>query len=273
MLKTKYYCLIAGLPELNINDKTLSVSSLEFKHELSEQLQPADYKLAELLYFKYDNENLLNLILKKDKTFNNLGKYSHEELLEQIKEPTYIVGYMNQFIIDYKNKKTEFSDLILEKKLQTLFFDFVLQTKNEFLKKWFEFDMNIKNILTAINCRKYDYNIEKQLIKVKHTNEVFQNLLKETPKLDSFSDEVMYAKEIFQIAESEDTLSEKENAIDQIKLKFLEEFTFFKYFNIEKILAFIILLNIIERWSKVDNKAGEKIFKKIISNLQFTISD
>jgi hypothetical protein len=273
MLKTNYFCLIAGLPDIIINETKSVVSSKEFKIELSEQLEPDDYKLAELLYLNHDNENLLNIILKRDKPFNSLGKYSQEELEEQIKEPTYIVDYMNQFIIGFKAEETQISDLTWENKLQSLFFDFVLQTKNIFLKKWFEFEMDIRNILTAFNCRKYNYNVEKQLIHTKQRNEVFENLIKETIKLDSLSDDVMYAEKILQIAESDDNSSKKEKAIDMIKWEFLEEFTFFKYFNIEKILAFIIILNIVERWKKLDNKTGEEVFKKLIDDLQFTIND
>lgn len=267
MLKTNYYCLVAGLPDIIINETKSLVSSHEFKIELSEQLEPADYKLAELLYLNYDNQNLLNLILKKNKPFNNIGKYTQEELEEQIKEPTYIIDYMKQFIINFKAEDTKLSDLNWENKLHTFFFDFVLHTKNDFLEKWFKFDMDIKNIFTAINCRKFDYKIEEHLIYVKNKNEVYGNLIKETPKLDSLSDEVIYAEKILQIAESDDNSSEKEKAIDMIKWTFLDEYTFFKYFNIEKILAFIIKLNIVERWIKLDNETGEKLFKKLINDL------
>lgn len=267
MLNTNYYCLVAGLPDIIINETKSVVSSSEFKIELSEQLEPADYKLAELLYLNYDNQNLLNLILEKNKPFNNTGKYTQEELEEQIKEPTYIIEYMKQFIINFKAEETKLSDLIWENKLQTLFFDFVLLTKNDFLKKWFRFDMDIKNILTAINCQKFDYKKEDNLISVKHKNEVYKNLIKGTLKPDSLSDEVIYAEKILQIVESDSNSSEKEKATDMIKWKFLDEFTFFKYFNIEKILAFIIKLNIVERWIKLDNETGEILFKKLINDL------
>ena len=267
MLKTNYFCLVAGLPDIIINETKSVISSKEFKLELSEQLEPADYKLVELLYLNYDNQNLLNLILKKNKPFNNTGKYTQEELEEQIKEPTYIIDYMKQFIINFKAEEAKLSDLSWENKLQTLFFDFVLLTKNDFLKKWFRFDMDIKNILTAINCQKFDYKKEEHLINVKHKNEVYKNLIKDALKSDSLAGEVIYAEKILQIVESDDNSSEKEKATDMIKWTFLDEFTFFKYFNIEKILAFIIKLNIVERWIKLDNETGEILFKKLINDL------
>ena len=200
MLKTNYYCLVAGLPDMIFNEIKPVVSCQDFKNELAEQLQPVDFKLAELLYLNYDNQNLLNLILKKNKPFNNTGKYTQEELEEQIKEPTHIIDYMRQFIIAFYAEETSLSDLNWENKLQSFFFDFVLETKNEFLRKWFKFDMDIKNIFTAINCRKYDYNIDEHLISVKDKNEVYENLINKTPKFDSLSDEVIYAEEILQIA-------------------------------------------------------------------------
>ncbi len=109
MLKTNYFCLIAGLPDIIINETKSLISSPEFKFEISEQLEPTDYKLAEMLYFKYDNENLLNIILKRNKPFNNLGKYTQDELEEQIKEPTHIVVYMKQFITGFKAEEKQVS--------------------------------------------------------------------------------------------------------------------------------------------------------------------
>ena len=105
MLKANYFCLVAGLPDIIINETKSVVSSKEFKLKLFEQLEPADYKLAELLYLNYDNENLLNIILKKNKPFNDLVKYTQEEL----EEPTHIVVYMKQFITVFKAEEKQVS--------------------------------------------------------------------------------------------------------------------------------------------------------------------
>lgn len=270
MFKRYYYCLIAGLPDIFIDGNKPRETSQKFKNELAEQLHPSDFKLAELLYLQYDNENLLNLLLKQDKQFVGLGKYTEIEMEEQIKEPTYILDFLKQFIINNKTDTYDSTNLSSENELQSLFYEHVLQSKNDFLTKWFKFDMDMKNILTAINCRKYGYDIEKQLLYVKHEDEVYESLLKGSPKSDLLSDEVPYVNKILQISESEMDASEKEKALDNIKWIFLDEYTFFNYFNIEKILSFIIKLNIIERWVELDNETGKVLFTRLINDIKMS---
>ena len=128
----------------------------------------------------------------------------------------------------------------------------------------------MKNILTAVNCHKYNYDAEKQLIPVKHENEVYETLIKSSPKADLLVDEVPYVDKILQIAESEMNISEKEKALDNIKWKFLDEYTFFNYFTIEKILSFVIKLNIVERWIELDNETGKALFNRLINDIKMS---
>lgn len=270
MYKRNYYCLVAGLPDIIIDGNKPGKTSHEFKNELAEQLLTSDYKFAELLYLHYDNKNLLNLLLKQDNRFIPLGNYTEEYLEEQIKEPTNIVDYMKQLIFNFKAETSGNSNLSIENELQSLYYEYVLQVENDFLKQWFMFDRDMKNILTAVNCRKYGYDTEKQLIPVKHENEVYETLIKSSPKPDLFADEVPYADKILQIAESEMDISEKEKALDNIKWKFLDEHTFFNYFTIEKILSFVIKLIIVERWIELDNETGKALFIRLINDIKMS---
>ena len=270
MFKKNYYCLVAGLTDIIMEGNKPGETSHEFKNELAEQLHTSDYKLAELLYLNYDNKNLLNLLLKQENQFITIGNYSEEYLEEQIKEPTNIVDYMKQLIFNIKNETSRNLNLSSENELQSLYYEYVLQVKNDFLEQWFRFDRDMKNILTAVNCRKYGYDTEKQLIPVKHENEVYETLIKSSPKPDLLTDEVPYADKILQIAESEMDISEKEKALDNIKWKFLDEFTFFNYFTIEKILSFVIKLKIVDRWIELDNEAGKVLFNRLINDIKMS---
>jgi len=270
MFKRNYYCLVAGLPDIIIDGNKPGETSHEFKNELAEQLLTSDYKFAELLYLHYDNKNLLNLLLKQDNRFITLGNYTEEYLEEQIKEPTNIVDYMKQLIFNFKAETSGNSNLSSENELQSLYYEYVLQVKNDFLEQWFKFERDMKNILTAVNCHRYDYDTEKQLIPVKHKNEVYETLVKSSPKPDLLADEVPYVEKILQIAESEMDISEKEKSLDNIKWQFLDEHTFFRYFTIEKILSFVIKLNIVERWIELDNETGKALFTRLINDIKMS---
>jgi len=263
-----YYCLVAGLPDIFMDGNKPGMLSTEFKNELAEHLHPYDYQLAELLYLTFDNRNLLNLLLKQGNPFISSGNYKEEYFEEQIREPDNIVDYMKQVIISFKAESSGTSYLRTEIELQSLYYDYVLQVENDFLKRWFAFNLNMNNILAAVNCYKYGYDTEKHLIPLKHDNEVYEILNKSSPKADLFADRIPFIENILQIAESESDLSEKEKAYDTIKWNFLDEHTFFYYFTIEKILSYVIKLSIVERWIEFDNETGKLFFNKLIGDIK-----
>jgi len=270
MLKKNYYCLVAGLPDLFFNENKLVFSSLDFRNELKYQLGKSDFELSRLLYLPYDNKNLLNLLFEKNEPFNELGNYEKEFLENQILQPVEIPDYMIQFIQWTKNLETRELNLQIENKLQSLYFEYALTSKNSYLKEWFTFELNIKNILTAFNGVQFNYPLEKHLIQVEQNNANYSLLLNKRLKHELFEEDLPFADQIFRIAESVTNPKEKEKAIDKILWTYLDEQTFFHYFTIEKILSYIVKLSIIERWMKLDAETGKALLNKLIEELKLS---
>lgn len=268
LTKKNYYYLVSGLSDLVIDGSKLLETCLIFKNEMEEQLEPKDYELATLLYLQYDNKNLLNILLKQGYAHSPIANYSLGFLEEQIKQPTDIVDYLKKFIQQFNKETFDRSILNCEKQLQSLYYEYVLQTKNDFLTQWFRFEYHLKNIRTAINSHKFDYNIEEQLIPINNQNDVYKILLKRSPNAELFTDEVPFVEEIIKITKSETNITEKEKNLDNIKWEFIDENTTSYYFGIEKILGFIIKLNIVERWKYLDNKTGKSLFEKLINQIK-----
>ncbi|WP_372639921.1 DUF2764 family protein [Ancylomarina sp.] len=265
--KRNYYCLISGLPDIILEDTKTGKGglSLKFKTDLSEQLHPNDYELAKLLYLHYDNKNLQNLLFRPVKPFSILGNYSQAYLIEQINEPERREDYIFSLINSLKDESFSLDNVNVT---QSWFYSHVLKTKNSFLKRWFTFDKDMKNILTAVNCKKYKYNSEQHLISVKNSNDVYNILVKNGPKEDLLTDELAFADEIIQIAESDMDITAKEKALDLIKWKFLDESIVFSYFTIEKILVYILKLEMLERWREIDDETGKAFFSKLVHDLK-----
>lgn len=267
MLKQDYYCLISGLKDLLLEGVKPNISSAEFKDELSTKLHSTDLELVKLIYLQYDNQNLLNYLLDKNKAHSPLGTYSKEYLMDQIKNPETIIDYMIVFINHWRSEEQSKSNLYYENYLQSLYYQYVLKVDNDFLKQWFAFDRNVKNIITAINCRKYNYDIENQLIAIQNDNEIYQILQNKTINPELIKDLVPYGDEIIQLMESDKDISNKEKSIDFIKWKFLDDLTVFNYFTIEKILSYIIKLEMTERWYYMNTEEGKEVYKKLIDNM------
>lgn len=57
-----YYCLVAGLPDISLDDGKLSYFVSDFKAELYPDLSAQDRKLIDLFYLKFDNTVILKLL-------------------------------------------------------------------------------------------------------------------------------------------------------------------------------------------------------------------
>jgi len=167
-----------------------------------------------------------------------------------------------------KNLELKEYSVEAENKLNTLFYEYVLQEKNEFISDWFQFELNVKNVLTAFNSRQFNYDPEKQLLEVGSNKQVYNLLIGNRLKSEFFEEELPFAEQIFRLAGSDLTIVEKEKAIDKIKWDYLDEFTFFHYFTIEKIVSFTLKSGIIERWMKLDVETGTSLLNKLINELK-----
>src|SRR6056297_311800 len=107
-----YHCLIAGLPDLFLDESELHFSLLDFKNNLEDELYEDDYKLAQKLFLPYDNKNLLNILQEQYDQHDPLGNYTLEEMERELDEeealgvwPHYMYDFANRYRED-KNSKT-----------------------------------------------------------------------------------------------------------------------------------------------------------------------
>lgn len=273
MFKTNYYCLVAGLPDLLLNDDRYALTSLQFRLDMAKELTPSDYQLLEWIYRPFDNSNLLNLLLENGAEFDPLGNYPEDYLREQIAAPTTIADDMKALITGFRSGQFGSSPFQLEKLQQEFFYESVLRANDAFIVQWFTFDRGIKNILTAVNCRKFGYPATHQLIVSGSSDDLHQILLNGNIRPELFIDEdIPYVDQIFRIAESGVQASEKEKAIDYIKFTFSDDLTVFSYFTADVIFSFAVKLLIIDRWRKLDDKAGKAFLNRLVEQLEMSYS-
>jgi len=271
MLKKEYHCLVAGLPDLFFNENKALIDSVSFRQQLQAELSSSDYDLVKLIYLAYDNENLLDQLLNRKRPFRSNGIFSKPFLLQQLSpgdETPELPLYMLDFIEWFEDMQTEVLDLNAEIVMQQLYYGYILKVRNDFLRNWFLFQLNEKNILTTANCIRFDYNIEEQLIKADENKNVCTLLIGKKLKPELFEDEVPFYREIFKVTESNLNWMEREKAIDKIKWDYLDENTVFHYFTVEKILSYVLKLDMVERWIKLDRKKGEELLQKLINDFK-----
>lgn len=271
MLKKEYYCLVAGLPDLFFQENKLGFNAIDFRKELKTQLTPSDYKLLQYLFLPFDNQNLIRIHFNEDKAFNTYGLITKEELefeLSAENEHCNLPEYILEFLKWLNKKEIKQWSLEAENKLQQFFYEYILNAKNEFLLEWFTFEFNLKNILTAFNCERFNHDRSKNLILTEQNALSYSLLENKTLKPELFEDELPFSHQVFKVVESEQSWIEKEKELDKIKWNYLDDNTFFHYFTIEKVLSYVIKMLIIERWIKLDEETGRTLLNKLLNDIK-----
>ena len=266
-----YYYLVAGLPELTLEDSKLSYTVADFKAELYPELSDEDRRLIDLFYLKFDNANVLKLLKDKDAAIDPRGNYSAEELAEfisSLKEGDEIAdavfpSYLSTFISEYFNVAAE-DDFLHEDRLAALYYEYAMKCKNKFVSSWFAFNLTMNNILVALTARKFKMDIAPLIV---GDTEVCEALRTSGARDFGLTGEVDFLDQLVKISETEE-LVEREKKIDQLRWNWMEEATFFNYFTVERLFVFLLQLEMIERWISLDKEKGNQLFRSIIATLK-----
>lgn len=242
------------------------------KKDLMEQLSASDAGLLKLLFAAYDNTNFLAFLRNKEAALHPLGNLTTDDwqqlttLMQEFEKPNdaRLLPYFNTFFSNYVTDKLGSEGILEEDYMATLYYDYAMKNDNAFLRSWFEFNLNVNNILAAIACRKHGFDPKKFVI---GQNEVAQAIRTSNARdfgLHGMFDEL---EVVMRIAEEENLL-EREKKIDALKWSWLEENTFFHYFSVEKVLAYVLKMEMIERWKMLSAEKGAKIFRDLLGSLK-----
>lgn len=274
---SKYYCLIAGLPHISADDTKLTYTVADFKAEVESILTAADQQLMRWFYLKYDNKSLL-LYLRKSlvEQFDDRGNFSQDDIKElcdllknegrapaKMPVPAYLTTFIQAYYARLESEESiDFN--LLEDQLTASYFEAAMACDNAFMSSWFEMNMNMGNILTALNCRKYGLNKENYIV---GGNEIAEQLRASSARDFNFGNEIDYLTELSPIVEEKDPLL-REKRLDLLRWKWLDTQTFFKTFDIEAVISYVLRLEMLERWMMLDKVRGEKTFRQLVSGMK-----
>jgi hypothetical protein len=275
MTKREYHCLVAGLPALFFDTSRLASTLIEWKAQLKEDLHPSDYQLIERFFLRYDNRNIHNMLTGKSDGWDPMGNYAKEQveeimllLKDEDIEPESLdfPVYLSRFIRAFKADTPLFADKTWENQLTGLYYDHLAAPANPFFRDWYAYELDFTNIVTALSCRKHQVEVRTQLV---GENEITEKLMRSNARDFGISNEFPLLDAILRAGEEEDFL-EREKKYDLVKWKYLDDKVFFHYFTIEIIFVFIVKLEMISRWLKLDKNTGEKLFRDLIGQMEST---
>ena len=280
----KYYCLIAGLPDITLDDTKITYSVADFKEETEPVLSVKDKENMHLFFLKYDNANLLSYLREASFAgFDERGVFSIDdikEICELVKEERKIPSvlsvpkYFTNFIKSYYTRFEEDDEVpvyntLWEDRLSSLYYNEAMKCKNKFLASWFELNLNIGNILVAQNCREYGLEKEDYIV----GDNYIARILRSSHIRDIIlGDSLDYITELIQVAEEKDLFT-REKRLDALRWGWLEESIFYKTFDFESVMAYLLRLEMIERWVCLSKERGEKTFRDLVAEMKRGSSD
>ena len=142
-----------------------------------------------------------------------------------------------------------------EENLNAHFYRAAMNCKNRFIRLYFALDLEIRNRKVDYVAGKMERNADSY--KVSPAKNVDLNLSEE---------QLVKLQAIF----ANKNILEKEQQLDSFKWDYISGLNGYGEFNMDVILAFLAKGKLIDRWNKLDAKAGEEMFRKLVDEVRGT---
>jgi len=151
-----------------------------------------------------------------------------------------------------------------EENLNNHYYRAASKSGNKFIREYFNADLAIRNIQSAFLARKNSLDAESFIV---GKGDIQDNLLTNKSADFGLSQISGIASSVLKILEI-DNILEREQQMDLLRWNIANEICTFNYFDIEKILLFLLKASIVKRWSKLDKKTGADLFRKFVTEVK-----
>ncbi len=142
-----------------------------------------------------------------------------------------------------------------ENNLNPHFYRAAFNCKNRFIRHYFALDLEIRNRKVDFVAAKMERNADAYKVQT-NNNGVLELNEEQLNKLNS-----IFANK---------NILEKEQLLDNFKWDYISSLNGYGEFNMDVILAFLAKGKLIDRWNKLDRKAGEEMFRKLVDEVRGT---
>ena len=263
-----YYCLVAGLREIALDADRKGFDARAIIESVREELSKGDRQSLELFYGFYDVENLVNLRAGRAQ-FSTLGNFSREQLEQELKNPVALPRWMAAVVAAYANPEEAEEESVdtnkaFERSLFEAYYRACEQSKCRFIREWYEFDRNLRNVCATYMARKGGIAVADVVV---GSGYVVDTLGRSSAADFGLKGELDYLDAVTTAVANDSNLVDKERRIDQIRWEMADELTAYDYFDMNGILGYLVRVNIVHRWVALDPAYGREVFDKLMASL------
>lgn len=268
MSSRNYYSLVAGLREYALDADTKGFDAKGIVEEILDGVCASDASEVRLLYGYYDCENILALRAGRS-AHNPLGNLSREELEQELKAPSRLPQGIARVVKAYADPEGEEAEEVdtsrrFETTLFAAYYDACRRSRSRFLRVWSEFDRTLRNVTAALAARAASRPVEEVVV---GGGDVAEQLQRSSAADFGLRGELPFIDSVIAAMNDEANLMEKERKIDLVRWEEASELATFDYFNINAILSYLVRINIVARWARLDAARGREMFNRLLAEL------
>jgi hypothetical protein len=259
-----YFYLGSSLPKLNTPDAIAEKDIESIQYHIYSQLEEEDQIQFRYLLYRNDNKNLLYILRKKEGiledpyfNFHRPCFFSYQELEAGINGDHPLPGYMKYFLKKYPSV---YEGRSAENDLIHFYYKEAIDSCGLFLSDYFAFKRNLKNIISAINARIFNYPLTDAWV---GSGFVVETILKSNSSDLGLSNHFPFIEELTHLIRN-NNLFELEKAVDNIMIQYLNSHTPLSPFSEEAIFLYFIKLIMGNRWVLLDENRGKEELTKTL---------
>ena len=261
MKMNRYYCQIAGLPELLFDPYNGSVELREFVYKVTPALQPNHLNWLNILLMVQGHNSVLEYFTNGSVETEKKLPYRLDWFDPESEQFNLLPAYFKRFSEKFWQKRSDHK--ILEMGLFNEYFQYLRQSGNGFIEGWAILDLNMRNYLTAKKCEEFTILKQSQVV---GEDDFAKRLVEFSTNHKEIQVEWSLSAVIDEILKN-DNLLKRELALDQLKWNLLDEINLFCYFSIEIILGYTLKLLILNRWKRVYQPEEITSYEEICENI------
>ncbi|MEM1136781.1 MAG: DUF2764 family protein [Bacteroidota bacterium] len=260
---TRYYYLLASL--LNPDEKGVIKNNdiIAVREFITRNLSRKDRVLFDYLLYPNDIHNLLIVLFNKDAVFRTPAVLE-EATLRKYKDYQYdLPKFIQHFLVEYFALAETMTEHEATDLLYSFFFEEIKTVNSDFIKKYFEFDHSIRNILVALNTRKYMYSKTEYLL----DGEPFYEEIRHN------NDESFGLSGIFEFVPEWAALlllnqqTKLAHSIDRAREVYIDQLLKGDAFTSAHVFGYFLKFQLYYRWKNLNEETGEEKLQSMVDTL------
>ncbi|MFR9651094.1 MAG: DUF2764 family protein [Rikenellaceae bacterium] len=268
MFAKEYIALIAGLREYSLDGDNKGLELSAILEEVFDEISAKDSELVRLLYGLYDCENIVATYNKSER-FNPMGFLSRESidtLLSGVESDDIRLSASQQAVVElYTAKGSEQGGEDFEMALYAAYYADAESSKNRFLREWSRSERDLRNVIAALSARSSGRAVESVLV---GGGDVVDQIMRSSAADFALRGQLSYLDALMAAVADRSNLIEQEHKIDNIRWEVAEELAQMEYFTMDALLAYLVRVNMVVRWQRLNPKYGREMFDRLVGELR-----